>query len=162
MKREHPILCANYRQGVVQTHKDIAEQDHIDRRLHNAEAALQDAAEWAQATLNSIGDAVITTDLSCRVTYLNRVAESLTGWLSIDALGKPLAEVLVLVDSHTFLTATNPAQRAMEGNRIVGLAMDCVMIRKDGRKNASCVGCTLSNRSPRTAHYHQYRHQPLS
>ena len=79
MKLEHPILCANYLQGVVQTHKDIAEQDHIDTRLHNAEAALQDATEWAQATLNSIGDAVITTDLSCRVTYLNRVAESLTG-----------------------------------------------------------------------------------
>ncbi|MCL5424121.1 MAG: EAL domain-containing protein [Gammaproteobacteria bacterium] len=101
-------------------------------RLREAEAALQDATEWAQATLNSIGDAVITTDLACEVTYLNRVAEKLTGWVSLDAIGRPLAQVLMLVDGHTFLTATNPAQRAIEENCTVGLAMDCVLIRKDG------------------------------
>ncbi|MBR2515575.1 MAG: EAL domain-containing protein [Halomonas sp.] len=109
-----------------------AETQHVDARLRDAEAALQAVKEWAQVTLDSIGDAVVTTDLACRVTYMNRVAESLTGWSSCDALGKPLAEVLMLVDGQTLQTSTNPAQRAMEENRTVGLAIDCVLIRQDG------------------------------
>jgi len=104
----------------------------IDARLREAEAALEATPEWAQVTLNSIGDAVVTTDLESRVTYMNRVAESLTGWSSHDAIGKPLDQVLTLIDGQTLETATNPAQRAMEENRTVGLAMDCVLIRKDG------------------------------
>lgn len=108
------------------------ESQHVDVRLRNAEAALQAVKEWAQVTLDSIGDAVVTTDLACRVTYMNRVAERLTGWSSFDALGKPLVEVLTLIDGQTLETATNPAQRAIEENRTVGLAIDCVLIRKDG------------------------------
>ncbi|KKO09323.1 hypothetical protein LCGC14_0036640 [marine sediment metagenome] len=131
MEFEKHITIANSLTGDAHHSQNPIEQD-ADTRLRHAEAALQDATEWAQATLNSIGDAVITTDLACRVTYLNRVAEKLTGWVSLDAIGKPLPQVLTLVDGHTFLTATNPAQRAMEENRTVGLAMDCVLIRKDG------------------------------
>ncbi|UXZ54891.1 EAL domain-containing protein [Halomonas sp. 7T] len=109
-----------------------AKAHHINVRLRDAEAALQAVKEWAQVTLDSIGDAVVTTDLVCRVTYMNRVAERLTGWSSVNALGKPLAQVLMLVDGKTLLNATNPAQRAMEENRTVGLAMDCLLIRPDG------------------------------
>ncbi|MBR9903155.1 MAG: diguanylate cyclase, partial [Gammaproteobacteria bacterium] len=126
------ILIANCHLGGVCRFNNPIGLEHAQTRLRDAEAALQYATEWAQSTLNSIGDAVITTDLAGRVTYLNRVAEQLTGWLSHDAIGKPLPEVLTLVDGHTFLAATNPAQRAIEENRTVGLAMDCVMIRKDG------------------------------
>jgi len=63
---------------------------------------------------------------------MNRAAERLTGWSSCDALGKSLAEVLMLVDGQTLQISTNPAKRAMEENRTVGLAIDCVLIRKDG------------------------------
>lgn len=65
---------------------------------------------------------------------MNQVAEKLTGWISIEAIGKPLGQVLNLVDGRTFLTAINPAQRAMEENRTVELAMECVLIRKDGHQ----------------------------
>ncbi|SNY98974.1 putative bifunctional diguanylate cyclase/phosphodiesterase [Halomonas sp. hl-4] len=122
----------SYQKDDVQTFEGITEQKHADIRLRDAEAALQAATEWAQVTLNSIGDAVVTTDLECRVTYMNRVAEALTGWSSIKALGKPLAEVFTLIDGQTLKTATNPALRAMEENRTVGLAMNCVLIRQDG------------------------------
>lgn len=118
--------------GHVSVLNESADQENAESRLRDVEAALQDATQWAQETLNSIGDAVITTDLECKVTYLNRVAEVLTGWSSIDALGKPLSEVLTLIDGQTFQAAANPAQRAMEENRTVGLAMDCVLIRRDG------------------------------
>ncbi|MFJ5538195.1 putative bifunctional diguanylate cyclase/phosphodiesterase [Vreelandella titanicae] len=126
------MLIANCHIGDICQNNHPIDLEHAEARLRDAEAALQDTREWAQSTLNSIGDAVITTDLECHVTYLNRVAENLTGWMSIDAFGKPLSQVLTLVDGHTFLAAPNPAQRAMEENRTVGLAMDCVLIRKDG------------------------------
>ncbi|MDR5899144.1 EAL domain-containing protein [Halomonas vilamensis] len=109
---------------------------HEKARLIEAETALQASREWAQATLNSIGDAVVTTDLACRITYLNCVAEKLTGWSSSDAMGKPLAEVLILVNGQTLKTAANPAERAMQENRTVGLAMDSVLIRKNGSQLA--------------------------
>jgi len=118
--------------GHVTMLDERAEQKDPEARLRDVEAALQDTTQWAQETLNSIGDAVVTTDLECKVTYLNRVAEALTGWSSIDALGKPLADVLNLIDGQTFQAAANPAQRAMEENRTVGLAMDCLLIRRDG------------------------------
>lgn len=105
---------------------------YTEARLRSVEATLQAVTEWAQVTLDSIGDAVVTTDLACRVTYMNRVAERLTGWSSSDALGKPLPEVLTLVNGKTLKTAANPAQRAMYENRTVGLALDCVLIRQDG------------------------------
>ncbi|WP_201745164.1 diguanylate cyclase domain-containing protein, partial [Aidingimonas lacisalsi] len=126
------MLCVNCQKKHAQTSDDIAEQQQIDARLRDTEAALQDSREWAQVTLNSIGDAVVTTDLACRVTYLNRVAETLTGWSNADALGKPVAQVLTLIDGQTLQSVASPAQRAMEENRTVGLAMDCVLIRKDG------------------------------
>lgn len=126
------MLIANCHIGDICQNNHPIDLEHAEARLRDAEAALQDTREWAQSTLNSIGDAVITTDLECHVTYLNRVAENLTGWMSIDAFGKPLSQVLTLVDGHTFLAAPNPAQRAMEENRTVGLAMDCVLIRKGG------------------------------
>ncbi|MGM0855789.1 MAG: EAL domain-containing protein [Pseudomonadota bacterium] len=111
---------------------ETAEKKSLDSRLREAETALQAAKEWAQVTLNSIGDAVITTDLESRVTYLNRVAESLTGWSSHDAIGKPLGQVLRLIDGQTLEAAASPARRAMEENCTVGLAMNCVLVRKDG------------------------------
>ena len=132
MALEKNLLKTGGHTGGICKLKHPIDLEHVETQLRDVEAALQDATEWAQSTLNSIGDAVITTDLECHVTYLNRVAENLTGWMSIDALGKPLSQVLTLVDGHTFLTAPNPAQRAIDENRTVGLAMDCVLIRKDG------------------------------
>ncbi|MBS9404817.1 EAL domain-containing protein [Halomonas sp. TRM85114] len=119
-------------EGDVQTIEVITEQKNIDARLRDAEDALHAATNWAQVTLNSIGDAVMTTDLDCRVTYLNRVAETLTGWSSTEAIGKPLAQVFPLINCQTHETATSPARRAMQDNRTVGLAMDRVLIRQDG------------------------------
>lgn len=116
----------------VQTLEGSSETKHAATRQHDTEAVLKGMTDWVQVTLNLIGDAVVMTDLECRVTYLNGVAERLTGWLSIEALGKPLGVVFTIVDSLTQLTATNPAQRAMEENRSVEFAMNCVLIRQDG------------------------------
>ncbi|MGE0085797.1 MAG: EAL domain-containing protein [Desulfococcaceae bacterium] len=118
--------------GHVLTVEDISERKSMDFVLRAAEEALFEEKERAQITLNSIGDAVLTTDIRGRVTYLNLVAEAMTGWSREESLGRPLAEVFRIIDGATRQALANPALRAIENDRIVGLAVDCVLIRRDG------------------------------
>lgn len=110
----------------------VTERKQVEAILRKSEAALFEAKERAQVTLNSIGDAVLATDVSGNVTYLNKIAETMTGWRQEEAIGRPLAEVFRIVDGQTRLIAENPAQTAIQEDRTVGLAADCVLIRRDG------------------------------
>jgi diguanylate cyclase (GGDEF)-like protein/PAS domain S-box-containing protein len=94
--------------------------------------ALFEEQERAQVTLNSIGDAVVSTDVSGRVTYLNAVAETLTGWSRQDALGHPLEDVFHIIDATTRCAAQNPMPIAIRDNKTVALTPNCVLIRRDG------------------------------
>jgi diguanylate cyclase (GGDEF)-like protein/PAS domain S-box-containing protein len=98
--------------------------------------ALFSEHERAQVTLNSIGDAVISTDIEGRVTYLNIVAERLTGWPSAAAMGRPLEEVFKIIDAETRATVPNPMQIATHQNETVGLPPTCILIRRDGVESA--------------------------
>lgn len=118
--------------GLVQTVEDISERKAADFVLRTAEEALFAEKERAQVTLNSIGDAVLSTDAAGRVTYLNQVAEKMTGWPGDTALARPLAEVFRIINGNTRQAVANPAQRAIEENKTVGLAMDSLLIRRDG------------------------------
>jgi len=94
--------------------------------------ALFNEQERAQVTLNSIGDAVISTDAEGRVAYLNIVAQRLTGWPSAEAIGRPLEEVFRIIDSDTRGLVPNPMKAATEQNRTVALPPHCILIRRDG------------------------------
>ena len=83
-------------------------------------------------TLQSIGDAVITTDTAGHVTYINGVGEKLTGWSHQDALGQPLERVFHIVNEATRLPVANPAARALREGVVVGLANHTILIKKDG------------------------------
>jgi diguanylate cyclase (GGDEF)-like protein/PAS domain S-box-containing protein len=100
-------------------------------RAANAEA-LFDEKERAQVTLNSIGDAVISSDIRGCVTYLNAVAESMTGWSSAEAAGQPSEEVFRIIDASTRKAAADPMAMAIRENKAVGLTPDCILIRRDG------------------------------
>ncbi len=114
----------------------------LPRALRNAierkavEDALYVEKERAVVTLNSIGDAVLCTDISGNITYLNLVAETMTGWQREAATGKPLAEVFRIIDGATRETSRNPMEMAVEQNRTVGLTVNCVLIRRDGFESA--------------------------
>ena len=88
--------------------------------------------EVFRVTLRSIGDAVITTDIEGRVTYINGIAESLTGWSHDEALRQPLDRVFHIVNENTRLPVDNPATRALREGVVVGLANHTILIRKDG------------------------------
>ena len=83
----------------------------IDRKF--MEEALFEEKERAQVTLNSIGDAVICTDIKGNITFLNVVAEKMTGWPRQEAAGRPMAEVLQIRDATTGQTTPNPMAMAM-------------------------------------------------
>lgn len=88
--------------------------------------------EVLRVTLRSIGDAVITTDTNTRVSYLNAVAESLTGWKLEEAAGQPLDVVFRIVDENTRQLIQNPATIARGSAAAVGLPAHSVLIHKNG------------------------------
>ena len=127
--------------------KDYILENHIDsysliRAIRNmaerktAEEALFTEKERAQVTLNSIGDAVLCTDTNGKVTYLNVVAEKLTGWTREQALSKPVNEVFVIIDGSTRGPCPNPLKTAIEKNKTVGLTPHCILVRRDGTEFA--------------------------
>lgn len=100
-----------------------------------AQTRVTDNRELFRVTLRSIGDAVITTDIKGCVTYLNEVAETLTGWSLHDALGQPLDRVFHIVNELTRQSVENPATRALREGIVVGLANHTLLIRKDGTES---------------------------
>jgi PAS domain S-box-containing protein len=101
-----------------------------------AAAAIREQREWLRTTVASIGDAVISTDREGKVTLLNVVAQSLTGWSSEEAQGQPLEVVFKIVNEQTRETAENPVQRVLHSGAVVGLANHTVLIAKDGTERA--------------------------
>jgi diguanylate cyclase (GGDEF)-like protein/PAS domain S-box-containing protein len=109
-------------------------QSVISRKA--VEDALFLEKERAQVTLNSIGDAVITTDISGNITYLNQVAELMTGWSTKEASGRPFADVFHIVDGDTREALRDPMQLAVKQDQTVRLSSHCVLIRRDGWEGA--------------------------
>lgn len=97
-----------------------------------AQARAYQRQEIFRVTLRSIGDAVITTDIDGRITYINGIGESLTGWSHADALGQPLDRVFNIVNEVTRQPVENPATRALRQGVVVGLANHTILIKKDG------------------------------
>ena len=103
-------------------------------RAANAEALFEEK-ERAQVTLNSIGDAVISVDVWGDVTYLNVVAEGMTGWLLKEAKCQPVEEVFRIVDAVTREPIPNPMAPAIQQNKVVGLTPNCMLVRRDGSES---------------------------
>ncbi|MFI4866883.1 MAG: diguanylate cyclase domain-containing protein, partial [Steroidobacterales bacterium] len=124
---------------LVKAHLDVyplpkAIESMIERAANSK--ALFEEKERAQVTLNSIGDAVVSTDVSGHVTYLNAAAERLTGWATNEAVGRTLDEVIRIVDATTREVVPNPLTLAIRDNTTVSLAPNCVLIRRDGAEAA--------------------------
>ena len=106
----------------------------IDITAHKqAERQIAAEKEWFRRTLASIGDAVITTDREARVTYLNPVAEQLTGWSTAEAAGQPLGMVFRLVSELTRHPVENPVAIVLETGTVVNMANHTALIARDGR-----------------------------
>ncbi len=104
--------------------------DISDRKV--AELDRERALELLRTTLRSIGDAVIATDASGAVTFMNPVAERLTGWAPADARGRPLREIFPIFNEESGAAVENPVDKVLREGIIVGLANHTVLQRRDG------------------------------
>ena len=102
----------------------------IERKI--LEDALFVEKERAQVTLNSIGDAVACTDMSGNLTFLNFVAEKLTGWSRQEAEGRPMAEIFRILDTANREIIPNPMDIAVRRDRTVHLPANSILVRRDG------------------------------
>jgi PAS domain S-box-containing protein len=107
-------------------------KDVTEKRL--AEQAATAERERLRVTLQSIGDGVIATDAQGVVTLLNGVAEGLTGWGEAEAVGRPLTEVLHIVNELTRAPCEDPVARVIRTGMVVGLANHTVLVARDGRE----------------------------
>ena len=90
----------------------------------------------AKLTLDSIGDAVLSTDLAGNITYLNPVAERMTGWSESEAVGRPLREVMRIIDADSRKPVRNPLTIAIECDTNVSVSENSVLVGRDGRESA--------------------------
>jgi diguanylate cyclase (GGDEF)-like protein/PAS domain S-box-containing protein len=106
----------------------------LELRIAQRTAELAREKELAQVTLQSIGDAVITTDALGRVQYLNPIAEALTGWQQSDAQGLPLIDVFQIIDEITRQPISSPVERALKDGCIVSLQNHTLLINREGHE----------------------------
>jgi PAS domain S-box-containing protein len=97
-----------------------------------ADAVAQEQREWLAVTLSSIGDAVIVTDTQGRVTFMNPVAASVTGWPEAEALGQDITAVFQIINEYTRQVVENPIASVLREDTVVGLAPHTLLIARDG------------------------------
>ena len=111
--------------GASKIARDISQEVIARERVRQSE-------EEFRVTLSSIGDAVIATDRSSRITFMNAVAEELTGWSTAEAAGVPLDNAFRIVNEFTRKPVENPVTKVLTEGKIVGLANHTILIAKDG------------------------------
>ena len=107
-------------------------RNSVERK--NIEESLFNEKERAQVTLNSIADGVICTDLEGNVSFLNPVAERMTGFILEKAIGRPIGESFKILDAITREPVLNPMAMAAEHNKIGTLPVNCILIGRDGHE----------------------------
>ena len=106
--------------------------DTMADTLAQRESALRESEQRWATTLASIGDAVIATDTDGRISFMNSVAEELTGWTQKDAALRPIAEVFHIINEQTRKEVDSPVSRVLREGIIVGLANHTILVRRDG------------------------------
>jgi len=131
---EREIVARKQAEEALQRINTDLEQRVEERsaELKQALEEIRNERELLKTTLVSIGEGLITTDAEGRVTNLNPVAEALTGWTTLEALGQPLTNVFQIINETTRQPVRNPVFKAIQEGVIVGLANHTLLIHKDG------------------------------
>lgn len=123
--------CYHIRNETGQIIRSIGMVHDITERKLMEDALRESEQRWA-TTLSSIGDAVISTDAAGKVTFMNAVAEMLTGWTFSEALQKPIQSVFKIINEYSRKQVENPVVQVLEKGLVVGLANHTLLVRKDG------------------------------
>jgi len=102
------------------------------QNMRNQELEAYQAKEFAEVTLRSIGDGIVTTDKYGKIMFMNPVAEHLSGYLLDEASGKQLTDVMQLICEKTNNNLPHPIDSCLASNEIIDIESDCVLVHKDG------------------------------
>jgi PAS domain S-box-containing protein len=159
---DHGVLVTGSRRAGFPTEGDRlllgvgANQTAIVLQRRRAEDQTHEQRERLLVTLASIGDAVLTTDTQGFVTFLNPVAEALTGWTLDAAIGQPISAVFQIIHGETRAPVENPIRKVLREGKVFGLANHTLLVARDGAerpiddsaapiqgKGGEVVGCVL-------------------
>lgn len=112
--------------------RDVLSKEVEERK--RAEEHLRRNREWLRVTLTSIGDAVMATDTSGRITFMNPVASSLSGWQPEEAMGRPIREVLRTINERTHEPGEDIVRRVLDEGSIIQMANHTALVTRDGRE----------------------------
>jgi PAS domain S-box-containing protein len=131
------VLCGLLNLGILAwAYRRIREAlQERDVALHEANLRTlesQQQKDLLSVTLTSIGDCVLVTDNEGRITFMNPVAEEITGWKLNEALGRPTTEVFRILNEHTRAPVESPVDKVLREGVTIGLANHTLLIRKDG------------------------------
>jgi PAS domain S-box-containing protein len=115
------VICGN----TLVIRRDLREREQIEEALRQSEERLS-------TTLSSIGDAVLATDEKGNVTFMNAVAEQVSGWKQAEAIGRDAREVFRILNESDRQPASSPIEAVITGGKILSLAGQTLLVRKDG------------------------------
>ncbi len=119
--------------GRISTEQELRRhQRNLEELVEERTGRLRESEQRWATTLSSIGDAVIATDVGGRITFMNAVAEKLTGWTLTEATALPSTEVFNIINERTRASVGSPITRVLREGIIVGLANHTLLVRKDG------------------------------
>jgi two-component system CheB/CheR fusion protein len=137
--RENRIWIKNTVQ--LETQRLLEDQETMNAELQQLNNTLQISEEKLAVTLNSIGDAVMATDETGRVTLLNPHAEKLTGWTLHDALGHPIEDIFKIINQETREPSVIPVKETLAHGKLHGLANHTILISRDGSEFVIADSC---------------------
>lgn len=116
--------------------------DHLESEVDQRTMELATEKELLSVTLRSIGDGVITTDVDGRIVLMNKMAETLTGWRSKDAVAQPLDQVFNIINVKTREPCESPVHKVIDTGQIIGFENHMLLIAKDGSQKNIADSCT--------------------
>jgi len=128
-------------QAHLQIQQMLGIEEEMNQQLQQTNFTLQVSEEKLAVTLNSIGDAVIATDDKARITFLNPVAENLTGWTLDEATGLPIADIFHIVNQETGHPETIPVQDSIKKDKVHGLGKHTLLLARNGSQRTIADSC---------------------
>jgi len=101
---------------------------------HEMDRKLKESEKWLSTTLESIGDAVIATDKSGNIIFMNPVARKVTGWSQDDAIGKTLLDVFQIINEDTGIPLEDPVTKVLKKDAVIEMTDPALLITKEGTK----------------------------
>jgi len=125
----------------LETRHLLEAEENLNQQLQQTNVTLQISEEKFAVTLNSIGDAVMATDAAGNVTFLNPLAEKLTGWKQAEAMGRPVNEIFSIINEESRQPSINPVEATLAHGTIHMLANHTILISRSGSECAIADSC---------------------